>query len=254
MDELEKFLPQELKKHFGGAKDADYEDYDKDMFQKSVQGLRIGMSRCRTVWGAVFGLACNNTDRKAFCYVDNFRDVDDLVASLLTSCFLPGKTGPFRGKKDHKFGAIRRAHERLKEMENLGFVQTYGSNEPVIQQELMMKRRIMLPWHRGHERYYVDGSYTHCFPREDNDTVIVTPVYMVHNVNPTISPECACSGKRVFGIVPKRFQAFDAKISLCKCNAEVVKNMNSRVIHDEDIDKIFNMGRKDTLDYFGITL
>jgi hypothetical protein len=246
VDELERLLPREFKRILGGTEDHSFENYDMEKFKELATGLRVGLSLRRSLLSFR-----KNRERKAFCYVDSYRDVDDLVAALLTSCFIPGATGPKDRKHSRENHAIARASNRIKEMEKLGFIKTYATHEPVskrLSMTLFSDNRRSQP----RRELYVDGSLTRSFPVEDSQTLVVTTAYLSHRESPIISPMCTCGRKRIL-LLPNIVRAFDANIFVCKCNLEIAKLLNSRSMRNSDVKQIFDQGRIDALEYFGIT-
>jgi len=249
VDELEKFLPNSIKEACGGTEGNVFEDYDMDMFQQRCTGLRIGICHRRTK------LYRRDEENKAFCYVGEFRDADDLVAACILSSYVPISTGPLRGKNSSKHGAIARANTRVKEMEALGLVKIFGKDEPVVGRKSMTRKVKLVPSRKFRESY-IDGAFGHCLPVTADDTLLVCPFYVSHEQNNLIAPTCECKHngrKRLWlKILPKELRFVDSSISMCDCNVDSVKLGLSRRATDEDVAYQFNTGRGLVLKHFGM--
>ena len=117
---MEKEMPLIIMEALGGTPENEYKDYDKVEFQERVKGLKVGVSqRRRIIRGS-----------KAFCYIDQFRDVNDLVAACILSSYIPRFTGPRRGNLSKRHGAVSRANTRVQEMEALGFLKSFATDQP----------------------------------------------------------------------------------------------------------------------------
>lgn len=147
---------------------------DTEEFLRRIENgrlLRIGLTD-RRVWPPV------GKNPRAICYVDRYRDIDDVVAACVLSSYVPGVTGPARGSLDGRHKATLRAAGRLQEMVGMGCVKNL-SGEPLSPMELSSDLREL----------YWDGGLVNAFPIFDEDTVIVTPIaadFSNVSINPSV--------------------------------------------------------------------
>ena len=136
----------------------------------------------------------------AYCYVDQYRDAEDVVAACILSSFIPGVTATLSGKSI----TIQDASNRLLEMIELGLVKkkehtTTGrqrvvalkpsdfdnklhlSNDELDSSETKSRKSSGFP-------AFVDGGLSNGFPIVDSNTIVVTPICGVFDPNPSISP------------------------------------------------------------------
>eukprot|EP00545_Synedropsis_sp_CCMP1620_P012261 CAMPEP_0119008416 /NCGR_PEP_ID=MMETSP1176-20130426/3678_1 /TAXON_ID=265551 /ORGANISM="Synedropsis recta cf, Strain CCMP1620" /LENGTH=361 /DNA_ID=CAMNT_0006960741 /DNA_START=283 /DNA_END=1368 /DNA_ORIENTATION=- len=252
VDEIELHMPRLVKEALGGTEEKNFEDYDKELFQKRVKNLVVGFSHRRTA------LYKNDKNNKAFCYVDQFRDADDLIAACILSSYVPGATGPVKGKRSKKHGAVARANTIVKEMESLGFIKSYADDKPIHKRQSMVAKASIFgrrPSHK-HRESYMDGIFTQPLPAKDHNTVIVCPAYVRHHTNPMLAPRCTCSQtkKRRFWLkaLPKELKFYNTTLSVCDCNLDGIKLAVSRSCSDEDVDMLFAQGRDIAKEYFGL--
>lgn len=248
VDELEKEIPKRIKEALGGTAEKDYEDYDNELFLKQARGLRIGLCHRRTK------LYAKDTD-KAMCYADQFRNVDDLVAAIILSSYIPGTTGPWKGKRSKHHAAVARASEVVKEMEDLGFIKIITTKDPINVRQSMARGAVLskLPNTRRRESY-IDGAIGDFLPVADKDTLLVSPFYFSHEENALIAPSCNCAEKgrrrKWLKVLPKKVTYKKTQVSICDCAVDNLKLGLSRSASDEDVDRIFQEGRNLTLKYF----
>ena len=172
LDQVETLFLGLLKKALGGG-----EDYDIDLLQARLADsrLRIGFTDRRIF--PPFG-----QNPRAYFYVDQFRNVEDMAAAALLSSYVPGITGPALGSLDKANYAVKQAKERVEEMLELGFVK-HGETGIVVKAESKGAQSF---W-RNREVYW-DGGLVNVWPVVDENTVIVTPIGASFKPNPYISP------------------------------------------------------------------
>jgi len=184
IDEMEKVFTREMKFALGGSRERNGDDYDKDLLQRRIQGgklMRIGLTDRR-----VFPPFNNN--EKAYFYVDQYRDVDDIVAASILSSYVPGVTGPALGSKHGTNHAVRRASTRLSEMEQLGFVKSITGKPVVVASRENQDRETDEADTITHREYYWDGGLVNVFPIIDEHTVVISPLGGEFHPHPSISP------------------------------------------------------------------
>lgn len=255
VDEVESCLPRVIKENLGGTADHGYENYDNERFHKLSSDLRIGISHRRSTKHIISGKKFNG---EAFCYIDQFRNIDDLVAACVISCYIPGGTGPKLGKLDPNHLAVARCSILVKEMECLGFIKTIKSNEPVNARKSMMQLRgaaRRVPSINRPESYR-DGGLAQCLPTIDKNTLLVCPMAVEHADNPVISPACTCDGKRrrLLAVLPRKLKFTKSTLKVCQCTLDTVNLVKSRVIRDEDIERIYAQGRNNAIKEFESSL
>lgn len=129
---------------------------------------------------------------KAYCYVDRYRDVEDIVAACILSSFVPGVTGPLR----YSSPTINRAAARIHEMMELGFIKRSLPNGKceVVQAPNITKQE-QEEVHATNNPYpiegplFFDGGLSNAFPIVDEQTVVVTPISGIFDPHPAISPK-----------------------------------------------------------------
>jgi len=114
-------------------------------------------------------------DRKTmtfrYCYADQFRDIDDVIAVAVLSSYIPGITGPLVASSSSKLG---RAMAKVREMQALGYLKGQGQDK---------ERK------NFDSVYYFDGGLLNMFPSVDERTIVVTPLCGDFSPNPFICPE-----------------------------------------------------------------
>ena len=156
-------------------------DDDNDEFLRRIDGgrlLRIGLTD-RRVWPPV------GPNPRAMCYVDEYRDIDDVVAACVLSSYVPGVTGPTWGSLDERHKAILRAAQRLRDMVRAGCVKKGLTGERLQLSEISSDLREL----------YWDGGLVNAFPIIDRDTIIITPIAADFTNNPSINPSIEYSDK-----------------------------------------------------------
>lgn len=179
MDQIEDVLPRYYKQALGGSGDSD-DDYDKDLLLRRIDGgrlLRIGLTDHRAVFPPI------GYNPNAYVYVDGYRDVDDIVAACILSCFVPGLTGPAVGAWSAQNGAVGRAYQRIQQMASLGFLKQGTTGQPLIQ-----PRGSRFKVYETREAFW-DGGLVNVFPIVDENTVIVSPMAGNYSPHRSISPD-----------------------------------------------------------------
>lgn len=164
---------------------------DEERFLDRIDGgtlLRIGLSE------RLLEIPIRNP--KAYCYVDQFRDMEDVIAASILSSFIPGVTGPLAWSSP----TISRASARVNEMMELGFIKKEKPNGEVItvkpashgpesHQQTSASKAERPDNYAGEFPLFLDGGLSNAFPVIDESTVVVTPISGVFDPNPFISPE-----------------------------------------------------------------
>ncbi len=180
MDQVEDVLPRYLKQALGGGGNGiDEDDYDNDLFLRRIDGgrlLRIGLTDHRAVFPPI------GYNPNAYVYVDGYRNIDDVVAACILSCFVPGLTGPATGAWSAQNGAVRRAYERMQQMAALGYIKQGTTGQPIMQ-----PRGPRVKAWQNREAFW-DGGLVNVFPTVDDNTVIVSPIAGNYGPHRAISP------------------------------------------------------------------
>jgi len=196
IDTLERNFVSELKKALGGSGDSKVStgtgagaeedhtdlDYDIDLLMNRIQNgrlLRIGLTDRTKV-----NLASLKSDLSAYVYVDQYRDIYDIVSAAILSSYIPIGTGPLSLQLAQQSNnlAISRAWERVKTMEQLGFLKHGESSLPVVRSTATTDAD------SDYETRYIDGGIANICPEIDNQTLIVCPMngaYGKHCIAPT---------------------------------------------------------------------
>ena len=161
---------------------------DDELFLRRIEGgkyLRIGLAERLTE----FPLRNPN----AYCYVDEYRDIEDVVAACMLSSFVPGVTGPLAWSSP----TISRASKRVKEMLDLGFIKKQRPNGEIVTVRPSSDSKVdsKPENYKGDFPYFLDGGLSNAFPVIDEKTVVVTPMCGVFDPNPSISPDIDLYGK-----------------------------------------------------------
>jgi len=175
VDQVEDLLLLSMKRALGGTGEIG-SDYDKELWTKRIAGgklLRIGLTDYRLFTPA--GVARDIPE--AYRYVDQYRDVDDVVAACILSSYIPGATGTLRGAQCPMNASVRNSWARVHEMERLGYVKDGKTGKPVKAAES----------DEPGDLHYWDGGLADVFPTIDDGTLIVSPING-HYTNPSISP------------------------------------------------------------------
>mmetsp|Transcript_54588 Transcript_54588/g.163111 ORF Transcript_54588/g.163111 Transcript_54588/m.163111 type:complete len:340 (-) Transcript_54588:38-1057(-) len=193
VDQVPDLMLRAMRRALGGTGD-DGGDYDPEMFRRRTmggRGLRIGLMDWRR-----FSLANYRSDLAAYCYVDEYRDIEDAVAASILSSFIPGLTGTARGASCPHNEAVRWAWGKVREMSSLGFVKDGCSGKPVESDiPQAAKDDETAKWHnsgvspsKSENLCYWDGGLVNLCPTIDDFTVMVTPLHGSYSPNPSISP------------------------------------------------------------------
>ena len=171
IDHMEDVFSTLIKTALGGTQSNKLGDYDLNLLKKCCNNgkLRIGLTDRR-----VFPQIGYNP--KGYRYVKDYRNVEDVVAACILSCYLPGITGPALGSQSSINKAVRRAQTRVSELvDTKSVVDFYGYPIPPIGD--VSSREVF--W---------DGGLVNMWPVIDDETLIVTPVSATFRSNPSISP------------------------------------------------------------------
>lgn len=133
--------------------------------------LRIGLTDSRVFPGP------RGPNHKAFCYVDEFTSIEDVIAACILSSYIPGITGPVMGSQSPSHYALKRAKERIDAMWAQGRIKQGRTGEPLELPTTDTKRELI--W---------DGGLVNAFPFFDSDTIIVCPLAASFSNNPSINP------------------------------------------------------------------
>jgi len=146
---------------------------DPEHFLKQAnQYLRVGLTD-RRVFPPI------GPNERAFCYVNEFRSVQDVIAACILSSYIPGITGPAWGSLDSRHSAVLRASRRFHKMIQDGCVKEGLTGEPIRILSRNYTREV--GW---------DGGLVNAFPFIDKHTVIVTPLAATFS-HASISPAIA---------------------------------------------------------------
>jgi hypothetical protein len=141
---------------------------DPDYFLQRIDHgrlLRIGLTDRR-----VFLPSFRNNPR-AFCYIDHYQSIDDVISACTLSSYVPGLTGPAWGSLDERHSAVARAGQRMRGMIAAGSVKQGTTGKPIPPLSTLQHSEGV----RGREICW-DGGLVNMFPHVDERTVIVTPL------------------------------------------------------------------------------
>ena len=150
-------------------------------------------------------------NRNLYVYVNQYRNLKDIVSACILSSYIPIGTGPLRtgnnsnsnnnNKNENDNGAVRRAFETMKEMEYLGFVKDSITGEPIIQKHHDIRKEEDDDEEEDDEKeeeesYFLDGGLVNMFPSIDQSTLMVTPLHCIFSNNPYIAPKAMSENNR----------------------------------------------------------
>lgn len=196
VDQIPDLMLAAMRRALGGTGDGG-DDYDRDLFRRRIRGgeaLRIGLTDRRK-----FSFATLHTDLAAYCYVDEYRDIEDAVAASVISSFIPGLTGTVRGASCPHNEAVRWAWGRVSEMGSLGYVKDGRTGKSVQSSSPEASggsdvgkagesdtQTDATPQENEDLRFW-DGGLANLCPTIDDFTVMVAPLHGSYS-NPSISP------------------------------------------------------------------
>jgi len=200
-------------------------DGDWDLFCKRTldgQKLRLGLMDKRR-----FGLRhVTNLHgaMDAYCYVDEYRSIEDVVAVCTLSSYIPGVTGTVAGTADVSNSAVRRSFKLVQEMVKLGFVKDGITGLPLVGDDDDDDDSVGKS-EKSDETIkatnFIDGGLADVFPTVDKSTIIVSPMggnYDYPSISPSVVEEDS-SAFRMVEIHPS------ARIAINKENAKMMVNM-----------------------------
>ena len=140
---------------------------DPDYFLQRIDHgrlLRIGLTDRR-----VFPPIGNNP--AAFCFVDQYQSIDDVISACTLSSYVPGLTGPAWGSLYERHSAVVRATQHLRGMIAAGSVKQGATGKPIPPLSSVHHSEGV----QGREICW-DGGLVNGFPHVDEHTVIVSPL------------------------------------------------------------------------------
>jgi hypothetical protein len=126
--------------------------------------------------------------------VDEYRDIEDIVAACTLSSFVPGVTGPLAWS----LPTISRASKKLKEMLDLGFIKKQRPNGEIVTVRPSSDSKLYPKPenYKGDFPYsLLDRGLSNAFPVIGKKAVVVTPMFGAFIPNPSISPNIDLDGK-----------------------------------------------------------
>ena len=190
LDQLEDLIVGEMQIALGGSSASG--DYDWDLMKKRMDGgrlLRIGLMHAANHKGIDLNMIAK-TNMESYVYVDEYRDLDDVISACMLSSYIPLGTGPLRANQEESNTAVKRAHVKVMEMERLGFIKHGITGKPVYSKD---KDVVSVDKENDEEKNrvgicYLDGGLVNNWPQIDSNTIIVSPIQGTYT-NPNISPK-----------------------------------------------------------------
>jgi len=136
----------------------------------------------------------------AYCYVDSYRSIEEVVSACILSSYIPGLTGPARGVDDATNKAVRDATHAILQLVELGAVKDGATDEALslsdlspttnesVSNTLDATHKTITPSSSLLEPF-LDGGLSCVWPTVDNSTIIVCPIRANFDPNPAIFPE-----------------------------------------------------------------
>ncbi|EJK70988.1 hypothetical protein THAOC_07608, partial [Thalassiosira oceanica] len=201
IDIVEGYFREVLAKSLGGYCETDQgnkniRDVDPGLFARRFPKgrLRIGLTDRRELL-LPLPLPVSRQLSSSYKYVDEFRDLEDVVSCAMLSSYIPGVTGQFNVQIPPRMTNLSNSESatgdrsdvsirsglRLEEMEREGLVKHGTSGEPVSNSAgACQTNQISNYW---------DGGIADLFPTFDGNTIVVTPLSGRFHTNPAICPE-----------------------------------------------------------------
>ena len=143
----------------------------------------------------------------AYCYVDSYRSIEEVVSACILSSYIPGLTGPARGVDDVVNKAVRDATHSVLQLVELGAVKDGATGKALSLSDLSpttdesdsnthvsdAANKTNTPSSSLLEPF-LDGGLSCVWPTVDNSTIIVCPIRANFDPNPAIFPELLESG------------------------------------------------------------
>ena len=227
VDSIEERVMQTFQASLGGSSIPD--DYDNDLLLKRIDDgklLRIGLTMKEEL--KLQNVTPQQRKTKAYAYVDQYRDLRDVVSACMLSSYIPTLTGPLKPSSD---SAVGRAWIHIKEMEAYGFIKHGSTQRPIMKEMASPSEEDDLD--KDEDIRYIDGGLSNMWPEIDEHTIIVTPMNGSFS-NPAINPAEATSSKDSdpFIKIPSQFQMTDtASIGL---NTENLASMREMAFSSDD--------------------
>ena len=197
LDQLEDLFVKEMQLALGGSSTKG--DYDWELMKKRMDGgrlLRVGLMHVNHHKGIGAGASFDlnmigKTQLESYAYVDQYRDLEDVISACMLSSYIPLGTGPLRANQDESNTAVKRAHVKVMEMEQLGFVKHGITGKPLHTKSNERSSNLLNDEkNEGNNEVgicYMDGGLVNNWPQIDSDTIIVSPIKGTYT-NPHISP------------------------------------------------------------------
>jgi hypothetical protein len=135
----------------------------------------------------------------AYCYVDSYRSIADVVSACILSSYIPGLTGPARGVDDSTHKAVRNATTTILQILQVGAVKDGATGKPLSLSDVSAEDKTgnettyEMPSTSRTEPFW-DGGLSCVWPTVDHSTIIVCPIRARYEPNPAIYPELQHNG------------------------------------------------------------
>ena len=207
LDQVEDVITSAMQVALGGSAD-NPNDYDNDLLMNRIDHgklLRIGIMDARDFATNMIknaGNAAVKGNLEMYVYASKYRDLKDIVSASIISSYVPIGTGPLpKNTNNGDNAAVKRAFDRVKEMEELGYLK-HGITDETIQSkndDSDCKHGELTPETSINEVYYWDGGIVNMFPTIDEKTVMVTPLNCSFS-NPFIAPDALSRNNRYINV------------------------------------------------------
>lgn len=197
LDQLEDLVVKEMQLALGGSSTPG--DYDWELMKSRMDGgrlLRVGMMNARNL--PSFDLSMiGKSQMESYVYVDQYRDLEDVVSSCILSSYIPFGTGPLRANQEESNTVVKKAHVKVMEMEQLGFIKHGITGNPIKSKakdkDSNADNETKSIGTHDSGICYMDGGLVNNWPSINSDTIIVSPIIGSYS-NPHISPSATnCS-------------------------------------------------------------
>lgn len=209
LDQVEDVITSAMQVALGGSAD-NPNDYDNDLLMNRIDHgrlLRIGITDTRDFASNVrknIGKHLVKRNLDMYVYTSKYRDLKDIVSASILSSYVPIGTGPLPSNTNSgENAAVKRAFDRVREMEELGYLKHGVTGETLqgkIGKDDIESGELIIPETSSiNEVYFWDGGLVNMFPSVDDKTVMVTPLNCTFS-NPFIAPEALFENNRFIDV------------------------------------------------------
>ena len=170
-------------------------------------------------------------------YIDEYRNIDDVVAACMLSSYIPGATGPFLSQTTKLNQTVDRSNKCLRSLiqHNPACIKDSFTNKPVEVDST-----------NDNDPFYWDGGLCQNWPVIDHNTLIVSPLHGDYSPNLYISPQSNDDKEtKINNLLPKYVNWHGYKVNVHSENADILRRMIISS-HENTLQQNFYDGYDDT--------